>query len=59
MGVPFPDLTTLEHTANALGSNMYEGFEPSTNSISLIRDYVMNKITFLQFVEAAKNLKHA
>jgi putative transcriptional regulator len=58
MGVLFPDLRTLEHTASAIGSNMYEGFEPSVSSVSLIRDYVTNKITFLQFVEAAKNTNH-
>jgi len=55
MGVSFPDLTTLNNTASAIGSNMYEGFEPKAGHISLIRDYVMNKITFVQFVEAAKN----
>ena len=55
MGVSFPDLTTLNCTANAIGSNMYEGFEPSVSRIALIRDYVMNKITFAQFVETAKN----
>jgi len=55
MGVSFPDLTTLNNTASAIGSNMYEGFEPSVSHIALIRDYVMNKITFMQFVEAAKN----
>ena len=58
MGVLFPDLKTLDRTANAIGSNMYEGFEPSANHIILIRDYVMDKITFLQFVEAAKNTIH-
>ena len=58
MGVPFPDLATLERTANAIGSNMFEGFEPTVNHITLIRDYVMNKITFLQFTEAAKNMTH-
>ena len=55
MGVSFPDLMTLNSTASAIGSNMYEGFEPSVNHIALIRDYVMNKITFGQFVESAKN----
>ena len=55
MGVSFPDLITLNRTANAIGSNMYEGFEPTVSRIALIRDYVMNKITFPQFVEAAKN----
>ena len=54
MGVSFPDLATLNSTANAIGSKMYEGFEPSVSHIALIRDYVMNKITFLQFVETAK-----
>ena len=55
MGVPFPDLATLNSTANAIGSNMYDGFEPTKNQILLIRDYVMNKISFLQFIEAANN----
>ncbi|MCL2025194.1 MAG: antitoxin VbhA family protein [Leptospirales bacterium] len=58
MGVPFPDLETLNRTANAIGSNMFEGFEPTVNYITLIRDYVMNKITFLQFIEAAKNMTY-
>jgi putative transcriptional regulator len=58
MGVSFPDLATLNSTANAIGSNMYEGFEPSVKHIALIRDYVMNNITFLQFIEAAKNTNH-
>jgi putative transcriptional regulator len=58
MDVSFPNLATLNSTANAIGSNMYEGFEPSKNHIALIRDYVMNKITFLQFIEAAKNQSH-
>ena len=59
MEVSFPDLITLNRTANAIGSNMYEGFEPSASHITLIRDYIMNKITFLQFVEAAKMMIHA
>ena len=55
MGVSFPNLSVLNSTASAIGSNMYEGFEPSVSHIALIRDYVMNKITFGQFVESAKN----
>jgi len=58
MGVTFSDLKTLNQTANAIGSNMYEGFEPSVSNITLIRDYILNKITFFQFVEAAKNTIH-
>ena len=33
MGVKFSDLKTLESTANALGSNMFEGFEPTPKGI--------------------------
>jgi putative transcriptional regulator len=58
MGVSFPDLATLNNTANAVGSNMFEGFEPLVSHIVLIRDYVTNKITFSQFIEAAKNTNH-
>ena len=55
MGVSFPDLSTLNRTASAIGSNMYEGFEPSVGHIALIRDYVMDKISFVQFVDRAKS----
>jgi putative transcriptional regulator len=58
MEVPFPDQQTLDHTANAIGSNMFEGFEPSATHVALIRDYVMDKITFPQFVERAKKMVH-
>lgn len=54
MGVPFSDLKTLEDTANAIGSNMFEGFEPTPGGIALIRDYVNGKITFAEFIKSAK-----
>ena len=59
MGVSFPDMVTFNNTANAVGSNMFEGFEPTANHITLIRDYVTNKITFSQFIEVAKKTIHA
>jgi putative transcriptional regulator len=59
MGVPFPDLETLNSVANAIGSNMYEGFEPTESRIRHIRDYVTDKITFVQFVSTVKNESHA
>ena len=54
MGVKFSDLETLESTANAIGTNMFEGFEPNPKSISLIRDYVIGQITFAEFIRLAK-----
>lgn len=44
MGVVFPDRETLDNVANALGSNMFEGFEPTEKLIELYRDYRMGKI---------------
>ena len=39
MGVKFSNLRTLESTANAIGSNMFEGFEPTTELIQLYVDW--------------------
>jgi len=39
LGVQFPDLMKLENTANAIGSNMFEGFEPTTELIQLYLDW--------------------
>jgi hypothetical protein len=54
MGVQFSDLKTLESTANAIGTNMFEGFEPTPKGVTLIRDYVIGKITFAEFIKLAK-----
>ena len=54
MGVKFSDLETLESTANALGSNMFEGFKPTPKGIEIIRDYVTGKISLNELVTFAK-----
>lgn len=54
MGVKFSDLKTLENTANAIGSNMFEGFKPTSKSIEIIRDYVVGKITLTELIKFAK-----
>lgn len=54
MGVKFSDLTTLESTANALGSNMFEGFKPTPKGVELIRDYITGNISFSELVTFAK-----
>ncbi|MCL2006795.1 MAG: antitoxin VbhA family protein [Treponema sp.] len=59
MGVKFPDLKTLENTAYGIGSNMYEGYEPTPGTISLIRDYVIGKISLQEFVNQVKTGKYA
>ncbi len=39
MGVKFSDLKTLENTANAIGTNMFEGVEPTKELIQLYVDW--------------------
>lgn len=53
MGVKFSDLETLESAASALGSNMFEGFEPTSKGIEIIRDYMMGKISLSDLVSIA------
>ena len=54
MGVKFSDLKTLESTANAIGSNMFEGFKPTPKGVEIIRDYVIGKISLSELVAFAK-----
>ena len=55
MGVKFSDLKTLENTANAIGSNMFEGFKPTPKGIEIIREYVGGKITLAELIDFAKD----
>lgn len=54
MGVEFSDLKTLESTASAIGSNMFEGFKPTPKGVRIIRDYVIGEITLTELVKLAK-----
>lgn len=58
MGVKFSDLNTLESTANALGSNMFEGFKPTPKGIEIIRNYITGKISLNELVVLAKQKKY-
>jgi hypothetical protein len=55
MGVKFPSLNALESTANAIGSNMFEGFEPTQKSIEIIRDYILGDISLTGLIEISKD----
>jgi len=55
MDIPFPDLETLENTAEAIGSNMFEGFRPTKKGIEIIRDYCLGKMTFAQLATVARD----
>jgi len=59
MGVRFSNLKTLESTANAIGSNMFEGFNPTPKGVEIIRDYVIGKITLSELIKFAKDKSYA
>ena len=55
MGVRFPDLDALNSAANAIGSNMFEGFEPTPRIIEIYRDYRSGKISNGEFLEMLRD----
>ena len=55
MGVAFPDLATLDSAANAIGSNMFEGFVPTAKSVQIIRNYLTGELTLKQFMQMARD----
>jgi hypothetical protein len=59
MGVSFSSVSNFEATANALGTVMFEGFDPTPKSIEIIRDYLADKITLGQLVEKTKEKAYA
>ena len=54
MGVRFSDIDTLNSAANAIGSNMFEGFEPTPRLVEIYRDYREGKISGGSFIEMLK-----
>jgi putative transcriptional regulator len=56
MGVSFPNLETLNSVSNAIGSNMYEGFEPTPKLIQLYLDHKTGKVKTPQLLIKLKEL---
>lgn len=50
MGVKFSDIKTLENTANAIGTNMFEGFEPTKELIQLYVDWKSGSVSEKDFL---------
>ena len=59
MGVSFSSVSNFEATVNALGTVMFEGFEPSPKSIEIIRDYLTGTITIEQLSILTKEKAYA
>ena len=54
MGVNFNSVDNFDAVVNALGTVMFEGFDPTTKSIEIIRDYISEKITLEELVQLTK-----
>ena len=52
MGVEFSSIEALEMTANAIGSNMFEGFEPTTELVQLYVDWKLGNVSESNFLTA-------
>jgi len=56
MGVKFSDLKSLENTANAFGTNMFEGFEPTKELVQLYIDWKAGLISENDFLGRLNNI---
>ena len=54
MGVNFSSVNNFDAAVNALGTVMFEGFDPTPKSIEIIRDYLSEKITLGQLIKLTK-----
>jgi len=59
MGINFNSVNDFEATVNALGTVMFEGFDPNPRSIEIIRDYLSEKITIGQLIKLTKEKAYA
>ena len=59
MGVNFSSVNNFDAAVNALGTVMFEGFDPNPKSIEIIRDYLSEKITIGQLVQLTKEKAYA
>ena len=55
MGVNFSSVSNFEATVNALGTVMFEGFNPTPKSIEIIRDYLAGTINIEQLGKLSKD----
>jgi putative transcriptional regulator len=59
MGVNFSSVNNFEAEVNVLGTVMFEGFDPTTRGIEIIRDYLSDKITLGQLIQLTRDKAYA
>jgi putative transcriptional regulator len=59
MGVNFGSIDNFDAVANAIGTAMFEGFNPTPKSIEIIRDYLSGEISIGQLIRLTKEKAYA
>jgi hypothetical protein len=59
MGVNFSTVNNFDAAVNAIGTVMFEGFDPTPRSIEIIRDYLADNITLGQLIQLTKEKAYA
>jgi len=59
MDVSFPNVESFEIVVEAIGSNMFEGFQPTRKGVEIIRDYCLDKLTFEELATIAREKSYA
>ena len=59
MGVQFPDATLFNDALQAIGSNMFEDFEPTPKGIEIIRDYMSGTIDLPELLRLTRSKAYA
>jgi len=59
MGVNFNSAEDLDAAASAIGTAMFEGFDPTPRGIEIIRDYLSGVITTDRLIRLTKEKAYA
>jgi putative transcriptional regulator len=59
MGIPFPDAALFNDALQAIGSNMFEDFEPTPKGIEIIRDYMAGAIDLSELLRLTRSKAYA
>jgi len=59
MGVQFPDAALFNDALQAIGSNMFEDFEPTPKGVAIIRDYMAGAIDLPELLRLTRSKAYA
>ncbi len=59
MGIQFSDAALFNDALQAIGSNMFEDFEPTPKGIEIIRDYMSDTIDLAELLRLTRSKAYA